>query len=566
MRKCPKCGTTYSDSDLRTMCSGCLVNLERVDDTDALVEMATPGPISLGPITPPSSEPALPPSTGSFELAPAPPPVLPEITLPEPPAPREAPDPRIDVDAALNAEEHTLAELAATAPPVEAPPTPMTTVTPPPSMRPEAATPPLPTGPDTTGSPVGPLALDLDLPAANPTPPPLQRSAPAPPVAKPVPPSGWVREEPVAAPVTARPLTPGAIGAASGRSGGFIFLAFFCGVIALLTLFNTSPGDFNPGTLLVVGGMIMLLIVAVRKAIYYGVIQSAELTPLVLPALGAVVPVRVTIGVLKDIPVTDIEVTLIARERAVSRGGKNDSASTHELYTQTVRIPAGDIWAGGQAMSFIANLAVPPDAPPSFAGRNNFIEWALKLWVGIPGWNPDIRITTPIDVRPLLQNGTPPAIIEHNLPAPALSELHARVTLQCAATGSDPQLQTGSDVPVTVTINPAEGNADQRLSLELAYHITGSGTGEDRNVAALVCFPSGWSAGSQSMSGTLRIPTGMPISYDGRHIRIRWTLSLRQQAPWQFDKVQAYEVVMAPALLPPNEPPPEEPSPRAAQW
>jgi hypothetical protein len=58
----------------------------------------------------------------------------------------------------------------------------------------------------------------------------------------------------------------------------------------------------------------------------------------------------------------------------------------------------------------------------------------------------------------------------------------------------------------------------------------------------------------------------MPISYDGRHIRIRWTLSLRQQAPWQFDKVQAYEVVMAPALLPPNEPPPEEPSPRAAQW
>lgn len=607
MRKCPKCGTTYSDSDLRTMCSGCLVNLERVDNDAAMAEMATPGPISLGPITLPSAGPVElpslpeitlpappPPTIGSIEMPQAPPPVLPDIPLPAPPVPRESdipappsppptqtatPDLGVVVDEELNAEEQTLAELAATAPTMRAsePLAPPPVAVPPPAMGPEppapqmtAVTPPPPMGPDSAGPPPGPVSLDLELPPANPTPPPLQRSAPAPVPAAPLPvapPTGWVSDEPAASPIAQRPLTPGAIGAANGRSGGFVFLAIVCGIIGLVTLFNTSGAEFNPFTIIVVGGMIALCIVCARKSIYYGAIESAQLTPLALPVLGSLLPVQVTIGVLKDLLVTDVEVQLVARERAVRRGGKSDSTFTHELYTQTARIPADATWAGGQTVTFTANLAIPADVPPSFAGRNNFIEWSLRLWVGIPGWYPDIRIALPVDVRPLLKNAPAPVIAEYTFAAPALPELGAGVTLQCATATGRPMLQAGSDVPVTVRINPAEAATDRRLNLELAYHVTGSGTGEDRNVAALACYPGGWGAGPQSMTGVLRIPTDVPISHDGLHVRIRWTLTLRLQAPWQFDKVQAYDVAMTPAaLLTPEQIIPESPSERAAKW
>jgi hypothetical protein len=566
MRKCPKCGTTYSDSDLRTMCSSCLVNLERVDEASAMTEMETPGPISLGQITPPGTAPGELPALPEVTLPPAPPPVMPEIALPaspEPLLPEPAPVPEAPApaglvipeppqapdfaalrnlyvstkdDASLTPDTLAAAELEATAPvppPVATPPAAYAAPDAPPMM-----------GPDEVALPPGPVAFEL--PGANATPPPLVSAPPPPATARPIE-KDWGSEAVDAPTITAQPLDQNAMLTAKTRSGGFVFLAILCGIITLFTLFGTSPADFSFFTLVLVSVLVIGVIVFLRKAIYYSAIDTVTLKPQYQPVLGAMLPLQVAVDVLKDIPVTDVEVTLTAQERAIDRGSKSDTTHQHIIYTQTARIPAGGQWTGGQSMFFTANLAIPAELPPSFTGKHNFIEWSAALWVGIPGWYPDIRQKLPLTVRPLVAGAPLPAIEPRAFSLPELPGLTAYLALSCAMKDGWPLLQAGSEVPFTLAITTKDGASNERLRVELAYHITGSGDHEDRNIAAVTCFPGGWSAGTQDYTDTLRIPADVPVSYEGHHLRIRWTLTVRHEVAWQLDKVQVFNLTMVPA-------------------
>lgn len=562
MRKCPKCGATYTDSDLRTMCSTCMVSLEKADDADALAEMERPGPISLGPITTPDVGPVgmpemtLPeppaPVIPDIGLPEAPPPVLPEIEMPAPPdmptppvieapPPIEAPAPPPAPEPPLALDELVAAELAATAPRAPEPPV-VSPPEPPPVVEPTVVAPPV-TGPEELQLPPAPATFEL--PPANPTPPPPRREAPAAPSGA----RDWSSETAEAAPVTTRMLDNSAMAAARARGGGFVFLAILCGIIALGMLFGTAPGDFGFFTLVLLTGLVIGVIVFIRKAIYYSAIDAVEMAAPYQPVLGAPLPMKVDIAVLQSISVTDVEVTLTARERAVNRSGKNETTYQEEIYTQTVRVDAGAMWNGGQAVSFTAPLIIPADLPASFAGKHNFIEWTAALWVGIPGWYPDIRHKLPLTVRPLVA-GVPPLASEPRIfPLPSLGDLHAQLQLTCAMAEGWPVLQAGSEIPFTLTVNPQDAASNQRLRIELAYHITGAGDDEGRTVAVVTCFPGGWTTGTSPFTDKLVIPGDAPVSYEGRHIRTRWTLTLRREIPWHPDQMQTFGVIVAPAAI-----------------
>ncbi|OPZ82336.1 MAG: hypothetical protein BWY76_02745 [bacterium ADurb.Bin429] len=471
----------------------------------------------------------------------APPPPVPlAMEAPPPmeaPAPIEAPmPPPAEPPSPLALDDLVAAELAATTPrapepPVVAPPEP------PPVVAPAA------TGPEKLTLPPAPATFEL--PPTNPTPPPLLRQAPAaPPVAR-----DWSSEAAESAPVTTQMLDDGAMAAARARSGGFVFLAILCGAIALGTLFGTAPGEFGFFTLVLLTVLVVGVIVFVRKAIYYSAIDTVDMTPQYQPVLGAPLPVKVDIAVLQSIPITDVEVTLTARERAINRSGKSETTYQEEIYTQTVRVEAGGTWNGGQAVRFTAPLVIPPEMPASFAGKHNFIEWTATLWVGIPGWYPDIRHKLPLTVRPLVAGVPPLASEPRTFPLPVLGDLHAQLQFTCAMTEGWPVLQAGSEIPFILTMDPLEAASNQRLRIELAYHITGAGDDEGRTVAAVTCFPGGWTADSSAFTEKLFIPADAPVSYEGRHIRTRWTLILRREIPWHPDQVQTFGVVVVPAAI-----------------
>ncbi|HOS43370.1 MAG TPA: hypothetical protein PK794_06750, partial [Armatimonadota bacterium] len=424
----------------------------------------------------------------------------------------------------------------------EPPPTAAPLPEPPPVVVPPVVTPPPATGPEELRLPPAPAAFEL--PPANPTPPPLRREAPAAPSGA----RDWSSAAAEPAPVTTHLLDDGAMAAARARAGGFVFLAILCGAIALGTLFGTAPGEFGFFTLALLTGLVIGVIVFIRKAIYYSAIEAVEMAPPYQPVLGAPLPVKVAIAVLQSIPVTDVEVTLTARERAVNRGGKHETTFQEELFTQTVRVDAGGTWNGGQAVHFTAPLVIPADLPASFAGKHNFIEWTATLWVGIPGWYPDIRHTLPLTVRPLVAGVPPLAVAPRTFPLPMLGDLRAQLQLTCATSEGWPVLQAGSDIPFTLTIDPLEATANQRLRIELGYHITGAGDDEGRAVA-VTGFPDGWGAGPGSFTEKLPIPGDAPLSYDGRHLRMRWTLTLRREILWQPDQVQTFDVIVVPAAI-----------------
>ncbi|HEY3417754.1 MAG TPA: hypothetical protein VGM23_12795, partial [Armatimonadota bacterium] len=306
MRRCPKCGAEYGDADIRTMCGSCLVSLVPGGAAASETAPAAAGPVSFGP--------------GAMEPLVAPPPLInvtvtmPEVSLPPIPEVPQIPSPP-------GAPEQEPG-------PIEPPLTP----------QPNPNVPP----------PFIPLPQPAPVPAPVPTPGPEPQPQPSPmPQPQPAP-----RPEPGhgadVAPLTMQPMNPGSLPGYKTRAALYGIAAGVCGFITITFLYGVAAEDFNLGTLLLLSGLCWLTVYLIRQAIYASAIESAKIIVKHSGQLGATLPVEVSVGCLRDITVTDAEITLTAEERAISGGGSGKSRSTysHVLHTAKVPLKATGQWIG----------------------------------------------------------------------------------------------------------------------------------------------------------------------------------------------------------------------------
>ncbi len=499
MRKCPRCGTEYADTDFRTMCGSCLVNLVPMEASDTATPKPVTGPVRVESANAPVA--AIPLTITLVEI------VMPELTLPEVSTPELPASPE-----ATLAAQPALPEPG----PIPAPLTP----------QPNPAIP---------QPPIIPLPSPEQEPVPVPVPVPQPQPRPQP--DEPHPTAG--------APQVRRVLNAAELSEGRGHS---TLAGLGAVVVAILLLFQLHGlgEDFSFFGLLWLGILVAGLIALVRVAIFRSAIHSIKVAPLTPLCLGVVTTIEVTIRTLRELPIDAVQLRFVAEERAEIGSGKSRRVYTHSLFDRTAGLPTLPRWPGERELVFATRLTVPVDAIPSFSGRSNGINWRAELWVGIPGWYPDIRQTVPLTVLPVR---TPAAPLPMSAPAytlPELKELNARIAFTCPVTERNmPIFQPGQRIPFILSIAPGGSAPAPYLWVELGYRVSGSGSTEFTQVANLSFPTERWSTGR--CDGELTLPPASPITYTGTHVKIAWSITVRQAISWHQDRRQIFEVKVVPA-------------------
>lgn len=528
MRKCPKCGAEYADTDFRTLCSNCMVNLEHMPSTAPAPAVST-GPIQMGGPDSLLSAPApIIPTTITLPEIKVPEMIVPlggAITMPAPPPAGGAMAPA-QLPAAL---DETLPELEIVLEPESAPA--------PGPYRPPLTPQPNPAVPQPPILPMPAPDQEPEMEPAVPVPAPVPMPRPTPqPVPMPEP------NEPAPSARVGEALKPEEM--ASGRSafGLYLFFGFVSGTICFLLF----PHLDNPFNIFLLVGLGWLTYYLFRQALYRSAVSTVAVAPTRRLRLGDPVPLQAVVSVARDLAVTDVEITLTGQERAVRGEGKGSTTYRHTFYEKKVRIPAPPAWAGGHKMLLNASVPMPVTAPPSFTGRKNNIEWSALLWVGITGM-PDVRERLPLTVVPFCK-GTPQPNAHPVYHLPELGPLNAQIGFTCPlSAGNLPVFEVGKAVPFTLRMKPEGDFAQQRVFVELMYLVSGSGDAENQVVARQSFSVAYWQGDPNHMEeAALTVPPGSPVTYDGTHVRIHWAVTIRHEQPWSRDRRQVFEVLVVP--------------------
>jgi hypothetical protein len=527
MRCCPRCGEKYEEHDFRTMCASCMVELVPCAAPSALEEMAAPGPVSVGSaVTARAAE-------GAYAAYAMPEIVIPKVRLPDIPVPEIPPEvPSIPAPTPEPTPEP--APMPAPEPPTPAPYppyTPQPTIIPTPAPEPTPARPlPAPVGqqaPAVTHPFSTPLVKDASSPARASVPAPASHGA------------------------QVRPLSVEELTAGNSRRSGYTILAIVVTLIMSFNLLHRGEEGFSFFTLLLTVGLVALSVYLIRLAIYRSAIQNVNFALASRPCLNEPLQFAVSIGVLRNVTVTDVQLSVIAEERAVQGSGKTQTVYRNELFRRSIPIcPAGP-WAAGTLSTFHPHITLPGTAIPSFSGKHSRVEWKAHLWVGIAGWFPDIRLRIPVTVPPVA-SGQPLAVPQpHAYTLPNLAHLQANITLVCALDADNvPRVTAGQKIPFSLQLCPANGQIGKNLSVELSYAISGSGDPEQAVVDHITLFAQGWNSGeSRHAEGVLTVLAAGPITCVGKHVTVHWAITIREERGWQGGKRQVFEIRVIPAAL-----------------
>jgi len=323
----------------------------------------------------------------------------------------------------------------------------------------------------------------------------------------------------------------------------YLILAGACGAIFLVLLAN--PFSRFPFKLIFTVGTGWLTFYLFRHTLYRGAVSSTALAPKGRLRLGEPLSLEAAVAVIRDVTVSGVEITLTGEERAVKGSGNSSTTYRHTFYTKTARVNSPPKWPGGYEVRLAATSPLPDTAPPSFAGRKNFIEWSATLRVGLAGL-PDIRLRVPLKVPPC-RAGLPPPNANPTYRLPELGPLNAQIGFTCPLSAEKlPVFQVGREASFSLRLNPQGDFAEQRVIVELGYLSAGSGDRENMTVASQ-SFAIGQSGPDNVPRGALAIPPSVPITYDGTHLRIRWAVTVRHEVPWGRDHRQVFEVKVVPA-------------------
>lgn len=506
MRCCPKCGAQYEDTDFRTMCGNCLVSLVASTAPAEPSEMAQVGPII-------ASSP-LPTITSSATMT------LPEITVPT----------------------MTVPEIEQPIPPTEVPQIPPPQPEPAPTPNPTEPQPPVIPAPSPQPVlPPVPTPQPISHPALSPEPKPTVRTAPRATVTTPT------ERKQTDAQEKERPLSGEEIGNAMAAVIGFRIGAVVAVVIALISLFNTTSSEFTFFTLIFDGGLIGLSVYLIRQAIYRSAIQRVKLVQLPGTQLGSMLCFDLLVGVLRTIPITESELRITAEEFTERGSGKNRTTTQQTIFSRTIPVCPPGQWPGRTQLTFHPLLTLPADGIPSFEGQHHHIKWSAQLWISIPGWYPDIRLRVPLVIPPVRVADKALPSSMHAFSLPNLASMQAQFSLDCPMDKCNrPILYAGRKTPFSLAITPRTKDEASKLLVELSYTITGDGGVEQSVVDRATCFTNGWKQEmrQQENSGLL-VPTICPISYEGKHFQVHWSITVRNSLLWRKEQ-QIFEVIVLP--------------------
>lgn len=524
MRQCPKCGEQYADTDFRTLCSQCMVSLETVTAVPAATPMDQPGPVSLGgpsasgpsiapTITIPSIDIAMPtidvvmPSSATMPMMDG---YMPQMAMPAMDAvmPQSSMMPPVESVPGTAVSVQTSASLTAAAPEIAAKPAISATVDAQP-IPPVRSFPP-PSAPVGPASPATTAAARATATTASITP-----TAPA-----------------------TRSIAADDKVSGQASKGLMWFVGGILGFIAFFSWMGlvSAPdgGRFFWSVVWTLG-----CVATIRHAIYRSAIAYAKIVPMADPRLGGMLPVEIIIGALTPVEVSAAKLTLVAQEVIAEGQGKQSKTyrETETLLRREVPLPAIRGLVGDQETRIPLAIEIPADGVPSFAGSSQKIEWKLHLWVGIPGWYPDIRLAKDIMVPPVRVGASVRPQIVQQVQLPGLGEdMHATLEIGAVGDATRPVLEAGSRVPLTLSIIPETQAQPGKLWVELGYTVTGRNQEEHLTVDRAQFFPGGWTAGMpQQQTVTLDLPAQMPVTYQGRMMRVTWKLTVRKEVPWKPD-------------------------------
>lgn len=156
------------------------------------------------------------------------------------------------------------------------------------------------------------------------------------------------------------------------------------------------------------GSVFFLIVAALLAAGLIWMLLSAQQASLIDVAfevnpidvrLGDTLRVRTTLSAKRRVPLTNGKIELRCQERAISRGGTQDTTYTHLAYTDEHPIDAGMVLEEGMSWVADAEFQVPDGLAPSYSGRNNFIEWSVHFRLGLRGPLLDITRSQALAVR-----------------------------------------------------------------------------------------------------------------------------------------------------------------------
>jgi hypothetical protein len=165
-----------------------------------------------------------------------------------------------------------------------------------------------------------------------------------------------------------------------------------------------------------------------------------------------------------------------------------------------------------------AESAIPFDVPPAFQGRNNRIEWFLRVRGEIARW-PDVNDEFPVDLAPTAFTGQP------FVPAEDSPQVLEGDGLRLGLKGGQTAFLPGETMEgVAAWSLPAR---PQSAELRLFWFTEGKGT-SDLEIVHTEGFDL-YDA-QAVMPFRFELPTG-PSSVDGRLVSVRWALELVVATP-----------------------------------
>ncbi|MFT4627665.1 MAG: hypothetical protein ACI8PZ_006352 [Myxococcota bacterium] len=200
---------------------------------------------------------------------------------------------------------------------------------------------------------------------------------------------------------------------------------------------------------------------------------------------------------------TELVITLVGEEVATyRRGTKSVTQRWAFVERELARVgPTGDPSGG------VVSIALPTGVP-SFAARNNKVEWSLRFVGQIPRW-PDLDETLALQVRSGPQR---PAPILLNTPRPTVWE-----------DGITVQLPQGSYAPgdmLDADVAWGDPGSKGEVLVTLLWYTVGKGT-EDVVIVRQERFPTDGRAGRQRLAWPL---PHEPWSFSGRLVGVTWAL------------------------------------------
>jgi len=337
---------------------------------------------------------------------------------------------------------------------------------------------------------------------------------------------------------------------AMGCFGVGIALAFAAGVIAYLVSHSLIT------TILVLAVVMLVPTVLAWTYLRQKVAESyyeVRVDPLPTSVkLGEGFDFRAMVLPKRDLRIGRGKLVLRCQEHAISRGGSSDSHYRQTLFEQSVDLPEGRRYTHGEALEIRQRLTIPAGAIPSFAGRNNSIEWTVSLRVPMPGVCPDLHQAVPLSVAPCFAPGAEteraagtgiPVRWSEAVAVPTSLGQVGTVTAELRGyEGSTlhglPAAAVGERLRLSLRVR-TDGDLHCRGVLaQVGCRLHGSGTAED-----VVVFPEqqiheGDLAAGQVTEHTyeVTVPGSGPVSFQGRYVKTDWCVRVRVDIPIWVDK------------------------------